>query len=71
MDVTGDRKRSLTKCESASCIINIIYIIAIIYRKSALKNVNKKKNDLNINFFDSLLEKSCIFAAENFKNISE
>ena len=37
---------------------------------SVLKNVNKK-NDLNINFFDSLLEKSCIFAAENFKNISE
>lgn len=70
MDVTGDRKRSLTKCESASCIINIIYIIAIIYGKSVLKNVNKK-NDLNINFFDSLLEKSCIFAAENFKNISE
>ena len=30
-----------------------------------------KKNDLNINFFDSLLEKSGIFAAENFKNISE
>ena len=55
---------------SASCIINIIYIIAIIYGKSVLKNVNKK-NDLNINFFDSLLEKSCIFAAENFKNISE
>ena len=70
MDVTGDRKRSLTKCESASCTINIIYIIAIIYGKSVLKNV-KKKNDLNINFFDSLLEKSCIFAAENFKNISE
>jgi hypothetical protein len=55
---------------SASCTINIIYIIAIIYGKSVLKNVNKK-NDLNINFFDSLLEKSCIFAAENFKNISE